>query len=123
MANEPSKGQSNPQHTTRGRPKKSLKQSKAGYLGFRLPEDELEAVEAAALAAGETVSEFVRKAIAARIKERKPLLPASSLSFVISPVRIDDNKLPMLEGTSTTEVKPIAIRFHLAEDDPTHKEA
>ncbi len=102
------------------------KPNKTAYLGFRLPEEEVKAIEAAA-AADESVSEYVRKAIALRMKERKPLLPPASLTYQISPVKIDDNKLASFEGTSNrvlpTEVKSVVTQIHVAEDDSSHKEA
>jgi uncharacterized protein (DUF1778 family) len=43
-----------------GRPKLPKGNAKAGYLRVRLTADELRAVEAAAKASGQTVSEWVR---------------------------------------------------------------
>jgi hypothetical protein len=121
MAHEPNKTKPNTPH--RGRPRKTPESMKTRYLGFRLPEEEIRAIEAAAAAVGESVSEYVRKAIASRMQERKPLLPAASLSYVISSVRIDDNKLPMLEGASDiqTIVKTANIPISVALDEFSHK--
>lgn len=113
-------------YVSRGRPKKSPESPKKGYLGFRLPQEELDAIEAAAAAAGESVSEYVRKAIASRMEERQQLIPPASLSYQISPVKIDDNKLASIEGTSSGtlfEVKSFVGRLHLTENESLNKES
>ena len=124
MANEPNERKSTT--PSRGRPRKQPESVKTRYLGFRLPEEEIRTIEVAATAAGESVSEYVRNAITFRMKERKQVIPAASLTYAISPFRIDDNKLPMLEGTSIinvpTEVKPFVMRAKLTEDESSYKE-
>lgn len=50
---------------------------KTAYLGFRLPVEEYQALSEAAAACGETVSEYVRKAIAIRRKGQTTKIPVT----------------------------------------------
>ncbi|HLX59282.1 MAG TPA: ribbon-helix-helix protein, CopG family [Ktedonobacteraceae bacterium] len=103
MANEATESNMGAVHSrSKGRPKKFPEAAKTGYLGFRLPEEEIEAIETAAIAAGESVSEYVRKAIEFRMEGRLPLTSSPSLFYEIPPTKIIDNKTSLSEGHTLT---------------------
>jgi len=100
MANKLHKGSAG----TLGRPRKNPASIKTRYLGFRMLEEEIKAIEAAAAAAGESVSEYVRKAIVSRLEERRPQIPSTRISYEISSVTILDTNSLVSEGKSPFSV-------------------
>lgn len=118
MSQKPDEVNSDTSQRHRGRPKKYPESIKTGYLGFRLPEEEIKSIEAAATAVGESVSEYVRKAIESRMKELKPQLPSISISYEISPVKVVDNTSSQFQSRSPiVTVLDIQQRNLLTEDD------
>ncbi len=75
--------------------------SKTAYLGFRLPEEEYQAIEEAARATGESVSEYVRKAIAQRREGQVHVVPEASITYGIPFMKVTDNQSSVTEGTLT----------------------
>lgn len=103
---------------------KETSKAKSAYLGFRLPEEENKALEAAAAAAGESISEYVRKAIASRIETRMPQLPEISMSYEIFPVKIADITASQFQShTPTVTVHDIQVINLPAQDKASQKSA
>jgi len=90
-----------------GKTRKKADSPKTAYLGFRLPEEEIQAIEAAAAAAGESVSEYVRKAIVLRQQKQIPLVPIVSVSYAnpSMTMRVTDNK----SSVSESEAKSVSL--------------
>ncbi len=67
--------------------------SKTTVLGCRMPVDEVKAVELAAAALGESLSEYVRKALFLRRGGMLSFLPAVSISIGTQYMQVDNNIL------------------------------
>ncbi len=91
-----------------GRTRKNTDSPKTNYLGFRLPQEEIRAIEAAAAAAGESVSEYVRKAIALRQQKQIPLAPIVSVSYANPSITmvVTDSKTSVFESEAKTVTLP-----------------
>jgi hypothetical protein len=98
LANKSETTKSTNQHVKRGRPRKTPESIKTRYLGFRLPEEEVKAIEKASESVGESVSEYVRKAIVARMEGRTYPTSSSSISYEIPPLKFLDEKSSITEG-------------------------
>lgn len=122
MENKTDEIKSTSQNFSRGRPKKNPETVKTAYLGFRVPEEEIKAIEAAAVAAGESVSEYVRKAVADRMESHKQVVPAASVSYAIPSMKIIDSKSSDFQSR-TYVVKAYAHNkiIHPADDNTSHE--
>jgi hypothetical protein len=122
MAQESDKARKDTPDSSGSRARKHSEASKTTYLGFRIPEEEMKSLEAAARATGETVSEYVRNAIAARMEGQKQVIPSSSVTYAIPTMTVIDSKSSQFQ-TRVHGITTHAKNIQLAEDDPLRKGA
>ncbi len=85
---------------------KDSSEPKTAYLGLRLPEEEYQAIEEAAREASETVSEYVRIAIAQRLEGRVHVMPEASMTYGVQFIKVTDSKASVAEGKSLVVIFP-----------------
>ena len=122
MAQESEKAKKDTPEGSENRARKHSEAPKTTYLGFRIPEEDMKSLEAAARAAGETVSEYVRDAITARMEGQKQVIPSSSVTYAIPTMTVIDSNSSQFQ-TRVHGVTMHARNIQPAKDESLRKEA